>query len=603
MKNFKPTIFIKLFLCTSLLIFIAIFIVTISSYQKYSTSLMNQSSEKAQQIVELTSLNIETYLDDLYRLSLSPYFNPDVLDALDEHINTSDLKSLYRSRTIENFLEQILIIPRKDILRVFIMTDKIYKGERYPSTIQDNIDLTSYTWYQEAYNSEKPIFVTAHLEQIIKNPKNIVFSIVSILKSIRHPNQVLGVMKVDANYSGIKEICNKSDFGDDGGIFIIDDKQQIIFSNLSSLSYNDYISIASLNRKTDHYITTTTKNKPYLINKTILKPANWSVIGITSISTINHNIIATRNRSFIVSIICFILGLLIIKLYLFKLLNPLENIMFNIHQIQSGDLNVVFPITTNDELSYLASSLNNMITELKNTFKKNNSLLHQVYEAKYLQKEAQVNSLFNQIQPHFIYNTLNMISMLIQSGEHDKAIDIINKFCYLLRGMANSDKDVTLSTEINLLDSYLTIQKNRFLDRLDYRISIDPTLYNYVIPSLLLQPIVENSVVYGCERKKETTHIEITSEITKYQYIIIIKDDGLGMSADTLLKLKNKLKQTNLETTPINLSEKNSGIALRNVNKRIKITFGLKYGLEIDSTKHHGTTVKINLPKKNNPQT
>ncbi|GMQ60128.1 sensor histidine kinase [Vallitalea sediminicola] len=598
MKRISWNFSLKLFICTALLTLTSILFVSIYSYNKYSTSIMEQSSEKVQQIVELTSLNIRTYLDDLYRLSLSPYYDQDVMDALDKTIDDSDLKTLYRTRTIEDFLEQILIIPRKDILRVFILTDEVYKGERITSTIKSNQDFTKYHWYKKALEKKQPIFVSAHLEQIIKNPKNIVFSIVSILRSTRNTDKILGVIKVDANYSGISDICNKVDLGKDGGLIIMDANQQVIFSNVPHLTCDNIYNIyAETYNDKNPYTTIKCNNKGYLVNKNVIEDADWTIIGITSLSTINEKISDVRKSAFIVTLVSFIFALLLIILYLYMFLRPLNKIIINIHKIQDGDLDVIFPIKSNDELGYLSSSLNNMVGELKKMFKENHTLVREIYEAKYLQKEAQINTLFNQIQPHFIHNTLNMISMLIQSDNLPGAVTTINKLSIILRGLTHMDKEITLSVELQLLDAYLTIQKNRFNDRLNYIIDIDDNLNNYIIPALLLQPVVENSVIHGCEAKKETTTIEITNSITENNVIFIIKDDGVGMTEVMLMKLKQKLDSEQEIGASFNLSEKGNGIALINVNRRIKIKYGMEYGIEVASKEGIGTTVKIILPK------
>lgn len=598
MRRISWNFSLKLFICTALLTLTSILFISIYSYNKYSDSIMEQSSQKVQQIVELTSLNIRTYLEDLYRLSLSPYYDQDVMDALDKTIDDSDLKSLYRTRTIEDFLEQILIIPRKDILRVFILTDEIYKGERITSTIKSNQDFTKYHWYKKAMEKKQPIFVSAHLEQIIKDPGNIVFSIVSILRSTRNTDKILGVIKVDANYSGISDICNKVDFGKDGGIIIVDANQQVIFSNVPHLTSDDIDDVytKTYNGKKP-YTTINCNNKGYLINKNVIEYADWTVIGVTSLSTINEKISDVRNSAFIVALISFILALLLISFYLYMFLSPLNKIINNIHKIQEGDLDVAFPIKSNDELGYLSSSLNNMVGELKNMFKENHKLVREIYEAKYLQKEAQINTLFNQIQPHFIHNTLNMISMLIQSDNLPQAVNTINKLSIILRGLTHMDKEITISVELQLLDAYLTIQKNRFNDRLNYEIHVDNELNNYIIPALLLQPVVENSVIHGCEAKKETTTIEITDTITDSNVIFIIKDNGVGMGEQGLIKLREKLNTEKEIGESFDLSAKGNGIALINVNRRIKIKYGIEYGIEVESKEGIGTTVKIILPK------
>ncbi len=598
-KRFNiKSISVKLFVSTALLILVSIFIITLSLYNQYSKSLLEQSSEKAQQIIELSALNIESYLDDLYRLSLSPYYDQNVIDALDKNIDDSNLISLYRTRTIEDFLDQILIIPRHDILRVFILTDEIYKGERMPSSIDNTQVYQDYDWYKKAIETEEPLLVSAHLEQLIKNPRNIVFSIVRVIRSTHNTNRILGVIKVDANYSSIKSLCNQPDFGKNGGLFIMDTDTQLIHSNVTDFNDVAYNSIyKTIQQGTINPVVTTINNNKYLINYVTIKDSNWTMIGITSFNTVNHRILEVKNIANFIALICFVASLLIIILYLHKFLHPLNSIIANIQKIQEGRLDVIFKTTSNDELSYLADSLNDMVAEWKNIFTENDKLVHQIYEAKYLQKEAQINSLFSQIQPHFIYNTLNMISMLIQTTQYNEAVSNINKLSIMLRGLTHIDKDIPLKTELEFLDAYLAIQKSRYIDRLDYQIDIDSNLYNYLIPALSLQPIVENSVIHGCESKKTLTIITITS-IEEQDYIrLVIKDNGIGMAPSVLSTLRNKLANGTEATNEINISDKGSGIGLINVNRRIKIKYGDHYGIKVYSLIDEGTTVELCLPK------
>lgn len=590
------SITLKIYLSTALLILLSISVVSIMLYNQYSSSLLEQSSEKAQQVIELSALNIENYLDDLYRLSLSPYYNQDVVDALDKHIDDTDLVSLHRTRTIEDFLEQILIIPRQDILRVFIFTDEIYKGERMPSSIDESQDYRTFDWYKEAMATEEPLLVSAHLEQIIKKPRNIVFSIVRIVRSTRNTDRILGVIKVDANYSSIQDMCDQADFGEHGGVFIIDSKDQIIYSNVEGLSETSYKEAHNYTHNQDSsFPQLILDNQRYLINSVEIQGSDWTMVGITFFDTVNSRILTVRTTAVIIAAISFLASLIIIIIYLNRFLNPLNKIVQSIKVIQSGNLDITFPESTNDELGYLAKALNEMVVELKKMFLENDDLIHQVYEAKYLQKEAQINSLFSQIQPHFIYNTLNMISMLIQSDEPEKAVKNINQLSIMLRGLSNLDKDIRIQTEIDFVVAYLEIQKSRYIDRLDYTIDINTSIHDYMIPALILQPVIENSVIHGCESKKTMTLIEVTDVIHDDYIELIVRDNGVGMSEEQLNALRTKLNNSS-PTTEINISDKSSGIALVNVNRRIQIKYGSDYGLSVNSQINEGTSVKITLP-------
>jgi two-component system sensor histidine kinase YesM len=586
----------KLLTSSILLILFSIFLVSFLSYNQYTNDLKAQSSGKVQQIIELVSLNIYTYLDDLFRLSLSPYYNNDVIDALDKRLDDSDLKTLNRTRTIEGFLDQMMIIPRKDILRVYVLSEDIYKSERINTALDTSIKYEEFQWYKDAITTEQPIFVPAHLEQMVKNPKNIVFSVANVVKSTRNTNRILGVIKVDANYSGIKTICNRVNMGKNGGLFIIDENKNIIFSSIDSSPYTElFKQVSTLNNP---YKTYKYNNDNLLLNSTKILRSNWTIIAVNSLDEINSTAIKTRNNAFLIALLCSAFAIFILIIFVKWFLEPLLYIVKDIRLIQKGDLSVVFPDYRNDEIGYLGLALNKMVTNINSMIIENTNLVKEVYEAKYLQKEAQIYTLFNQIRPHFIYNTLNMISLLIQCGRDENAVDNINKLSSILRGMANWDKDITVEQEITLLDAYLGIQQSRYENRLEYFINIDNSLYPFIIPALILQPIVENSVIHVCEKRREKTIIKIWNTEESDKLIFNVQDNGEGICSEAFETLRDKLENhIENKTDLLDLKSKISGIGLVNVNRRIKIKYGKEYGLFIESDIFSGTLIKIILPK------
>ena len=162
--------------------------------------------------------------------------------------------------------------------------------------------------------------------------------------------------------------------------------------------------------------------------------------------------------------------------------------------VRQGNLQVSFPETRDDEIGELGSTFNQMLGKI-------NRMVKEVYEARLLQNEAQMNAFYSQIRPHFLFNTLNMISMMIQTSKYDMAVANIDRLSDLLRQMAHLNQEITLKQELSLLEDYLSIQSNRYRNRLYYTIDVDPSLHAYRIPALIFQPIVENTILHGCERK------------------------------------------------------------------------------------------------------
>ena len=595
MKYRNWTISMKLLASTGFLILLSVFIVSYLSYIQYTNDLKLHTADKVQQTIDQVSLNIEAYFDDLSRLAVSPYYDSNVIKTLSSDEATSDMEQLNKTRVIEDFLNQMMIIPRKDILRVYILTDRIYSSRYLLESIDSNMDFKQFDWYKKAIETQEPVFVPAHKEVIVSSPKHVVFSVVKQLRSIKDTSKILGVIKVDATYSGIEAICKKVRLGTEGGLYIMDDKGSIIYSDNDAIPYEALYKEMQANGKE----TATIKigNISYLVNQRSIPHSNWTIIAASSLSEIYEKARHTRNNAFLMAILCTIFAILVLYIFVKWFLNPLLKVVSLMKQVQKGNLSVCFPEKREDEIGYLGKSFNGMIEKINQMLAENTGLVKEVYEAKYLQKEAQLNALSSQIKPHFIYNTLNMISMMIQIDMKEEAVDNINKLSKLLRSIASWDRDITLQQELELLNAYLGIQKCRFDGRLEYNIEIDETLHKYKIPALILQPIVENAVVHGCEAKRESTMIRIYNILDEDKLILVIEDTGAGMSKERLISLQNRLESdeyhNNYETTDC---AQHKSIGVYNVDKRIKIKYGKQYGVSITSVPGLGTTVEVVLP-------
>ncbi|NLP33874.1 MAG: histidine kinase [Clostridiales bacterium] len=266
-------------------------------------------------------------------------------------------------------------------------------------------------------------------------------------------------------------------------------------------------------------------------------------------------------------------------------------------QVQNGYLSVQVEVKNQDEIGYLAKSFNKMVRRIQETLNKNTQLIKEVYEMKYLQKEAQYNNLCAQIKPHFLYNTLNTISLLIKCKQTDEAIQSIEKLSYFLRGIMNSDKIITLKSELDIIDSYLSILKARYSNNLAYEINVSTEYYDYLIPALTLQPLVENAIIHGCEVKRGKSKILINSSQDKDFLYLNIIDNGIGIETDKLDMLNTELlKNISLyESSKID-DQITESIGLINVNKRIKLKFGDAYGIKLYSSVSEGTHVQLKLP-------
>ena len=202
-------------------------------------------------------------------------------------------------------------------------------------------------------------------------------------------------------------------------------------------------------------------------------------------------------------------------------------------------------------------------------------------------KEAELKALQHQINPHFLFNVLNMVDRLIYLKDYQKAQSVLKAFTKMLRYSVNDFENVvTLEQELDYIKKYLYIQNLRFGDRITYQLNIDPTTLNIEIPCFTLQPLVENSIIHGLEPKITGGVLVITTTSYDNNIQITIEDNGIGMTKDTLLNLNSPPPETSKQS-----------IGLRNVKQRLSLFFGEDCSLKIQSETDKGTKITLTIPK------
>ncbi|MGL5577279.1 MAG: sensor histidine kinase [Sarcina sp.] len=290
----------------------------------------------------------------------------------------------------------------------------------------------------------------------------------------------------------------------------------------------------------------------------------------------------------------FVIALILIDIFVFaiaegiiyakikKLNNRLESTVDAMEKVQSGDLTA--RITTNnenDELSYIGDSFNEMCEDLDKYIKKS-------YLAEINQKNAEMKHLQSQINPHFLYNTLEVIRMKAICNGDKEVGKMLYNLAVLFRSQLKEKDIITIKTELDYCKKYLELFKFRYQEKFDYEINCDENLLGNNIIKFVLQPIIENYVVHGVRLSDSDNKLEIKIESQGDDIDIYIIDNGIGISADQLEKIKARLVDDSLE---------NDSIGIVNVNQRIKNTYGEKYGVTYIEGVENGTRVLIKIPK------
>ena len=264
------------------------------------------------------------------------------------------------------------------------------------------------------------------------------------------------------------------------------------------------------------------------------------------------------------------------------ILGPVKQLYHATEKVAEGDFSARANVRTHDEIAVLANGFNNMAENMEN-------LIDKIKEDEGKMRRADLRLLQEQINPHFLYNTLDTIVWLIESNESDQAVNMVVTLSDFFRLVLSKGKEfISIREEEEHIRSYLEIQAMRYHDIMEYDIQIDKVLYDYQILKLTLQPLVENALYHGLKYKRAKGYIHITGEKAGNVIHLAVRDSGVGMEEEELLELRQAILRPCQETE--------KGFGLANVNERIRMYFGSEYGLTIKSNKGKGTLVEVTLP-------
>lgn len=283
-----------------------------------------------------------------------------------------------------------------------------------------------------------------------------------------------------------------------------------------------------------------------------------------------------------ISILVLIL-IIIVTYYISRsITKPIKYLSMVTQKVSSGDLSVRANLDAGAEVGVLSDSLDVMIERI-------NKLLVQVKEEQMILRKTELELLQSQINPHFLYNTLDTIVWLAEAGDQQKVVKMVESLSAFFRTTLNQGKDsVMIRDEIKHVNSYLEIQSVRYQDILEYSIDIPEELNEYEIPKITLQPLVENALYHGIKNKRGLGHISVTGEKKDDCILLYIEDNGIGITEDRLKQIRDKIDNTGYKDDEV--------FGLHNVSERIRLKYGNKYGIRIESTYGEGTKVSVVLP-------
>ena len=588
---FRKNIKYKLFVTYIVIISIPILFFGFLSYEMSSSVLQNDFIKYKQQINEQVVRNIDENLKNLTRQSMSVYTNmDDILFVMNTPTNKLDTQYLQAYDRVADFFRSV--IQSNDKIFGFTLTSLDGEIKFYIDRYVGNLNLFNVKdepWFSNTLSlNGSPLLLGPHLNKFLSPDsynRNPVISISRALIDLEK-DEACGILVLDQDITQFSGIATNVEIDPEETIAIIDKTSTIISSNKS---LNDSVSKTLLSVTSPGvpgFRRVEIEGENMLITYGESKEFGWKVISMLPVSVINQKGLFLRNINLslliILIIVSFILSILISNFITF----PLKKLMLSFKKLQQGDFDVRVSIKGEDELARIGSTFNTMVANI-------HGLIEQKYEIGILRKQAELESLQSQINPHFLYNTLSSIKTVIQRRDFDKALIIVQNLSDIFRYNLNRGKYIVkFSEELEHMKKYLFIQECRFMGKYEVFFDIDEEVLDLDIIRLTLQPIVENAIYHGIEAKRGKGEIRIAAKVFKDEYYIYISDNGPGIPEQELLQINQALDNT----PEVQLKGNPEKQGIYNVNARIKFHFGNSYGLKIVSNPNINTTVKITLP-------
>lgn len=561
------------------------------SYLTLGNTVMDEISSSINQTISQTSLMISTDMSGAREISDLIYINPKVQNML-----------LPRAK-MEFSEYQSFILELRDQLKYLTSYNNAYdvvlyymdKGQ-FPASysapeLKSEANIKDSSAYKKMMENKATYYwgVTKLKRFGNDNSESVYMMLLREVKNLETGDHI-GFMSVSYREQYVADILQKVKLGDSGFLFILDEAGQIVshhnkellMTDISDRTYAEKIK----NSASGNFIEKIA-NEEYLFNYTKIEGTGWKVVGVVRVQELTGKLNYIKMAIVIIGAFCIIIAILFSLRISNDISRRIKKLAKAMKRIEEGNLDVsIKSEKAADEISLLYAGFNSMQEEIRNLIAKN-----KVTDQR--KRLAELKALQHQINPHFLYNTLDSINWLAASRYKAKDISMmVTSLASLFRLSLNKSNDITtVQNEIEHVKSYVNIQKIRFDSTFDVRYEVDPSLYDIKITKLILQPLVENAIIHGF---KDIDYMgEIVIRIFKRDETLYfeVSDNGVGCDVD---KMNGKLSGYSAAETNLD------GYGIINVDEKIKLCYGNKYGVVFCNNEAEGTTVRITLPANSN---
>jgi two-component system sensor histidine kinase YesM len=408
-----------------------------------------------------------------------------------------------------------------------------------------------------------------------------VFSFVKMMKDIENLSSDLAILKINISETEISKIYGNKLLSRQSKFFITD-QNGVILSSLDKAELGTLlpsaVRLTVLNRDAGGYYDSSIDSDKFVIAYCDLLNTPWKLVNTVPLYELSQDLRVIRSITILSIILSIVFCILSVSYFSLKVLSPLRILRKAMGKMEHENFDVNIQVVGNDEISLLAASFNKMSNKVR-------ELIHEVLNVQIKQKEAELKALHAQINPHFLYNTLDMIYWTCRMEKAEESAGLIQTLSGLFRLSLNNGNEFTsLGKEIEHLRLYMTLQQKRFAGMVEFFLDVPDDIMNCKVVKLILQPLVENAVTHGIEKKGVQGIVEVKIYREGETLVYMVRDDGAGAEEDEIYScLKN-------------IQGGDRGFALNNVNERIKIYFGNSFGISFKTAPGSGMIVTVVQP-------
>ena len=579
---------------TAVLIIVTMCIMVTVFYMVFHSRAFNERGKYEEENLVNMEAYLNSYLEEVDSIAKNVNYNYYLQDYLetvikeeDDYVDSGIGKNM-RSYEMSSQAFSDTLLSRADISSIMIFGKKKMLLNRSMYTYQKvALDYSKLDWYAKAVAKPQNAIITGPNRHSFFDTDDEMISLSREVQSYEN-GTFRGVILINLNMNKITEICNSFQEKQENFICIINDKGELVYEQQNGkerFAFDEKENRQKLNtalgKMKDSCFGLNYRGEKYLVTRTDMKTTGWTLVSMVPYKSVMAETMAISGVMILAVVITLIVTLLLLNRILTGVVKPLKKLEKYMVQVNPDNMDQRMEILTDDEIGHLSMKFNQMMDRIRN-------LKEQVIEEQEDKRKYELQALQAQINPHFLYNTLDSIIWMAETNDSN-IVAMTEALAKLFRISLNKgNEEISLERELEHVKNYLIIQSMRYADKFTYEISAEPGVERCRTIKLILQPIVENCIYHGIKKKRGTGKITIRAYRREQDLIIEVSDDGCGMPEEICRKiLSDEIESENIS---------GSGIGVKNVNERIQLRFGKKYGLSYSSEEGVGTTVTYVLP-------